>query len=286
MDLTVMKNAVTSRVARQVLLGQKHSPALLFGLGVAGVIGTTVLACKATLKLEETLDKHDVHLAQAETKQEQAYVLGNTTGKVIKLYAPAVGLGVISVAALTGSHVILTRRNTALTAAYVAVDRAFREYRERVIDEVGADKERDIRYKVGELEIHDTQKGEVRKIRTVKGDLSQYARVFDDVSSKEWNRDPETNLFFIKCQQNHLNDKLQAKGHVLLNDAYDALGLSRTSAGCVVGWVKGNGDDFIDFGLFRRDNMDEMHSFMIGENRAIWLDINVDGLVYQLLDDQ
>jgi hypothetical protein len=286
MDLTVMKNAVTSRVARQVLLGQKHSPALLFGLGVAGVIGTTVLACKATLKLEETLDKHDVHLAQAETKQEQAYVLGNTTGKVIKLYAPAVGLGVISVAALTGSHVILTRRNTALTAAYVAVDRAFREYRERVIDEVGADKERDIRYKVGELEIHDTQKGEVRKIRTVKGDLSQYARVFDDVSSKEWNRDPETNLFFIKCQQNHLNDKLQAKGHVLLNDAYDALGLSRTSAGCVVGWVKGNGDDFIDFGLFRRDNMDEMHSFMIGENRAIWLDFNVDGLVYQLLDDQ
>jgi hypothetical protein len=286
MDLTVMKNAVTSRVARQVLLGQKHSPALLFGLGVAGVIGTTVLACKATLKLEETLDKHDVHLAQAETKQEQAYVLGNTTGKVIKLYAPAVGLGVISVAALTGSHVILTRRNTALTAAYVAVDRAFREYRERVIDEVGADKERDIRYKVGELEIHDTQKGEVRKIRAVKGDLSQYARVFDDVSSKEWNRDPETNLFFIKCQQNHLNDKLQAKGHVLLNDAYDALGLSRTSAGCVVGWVKGNGDDFIDFGLFRRDNMDEMHSFMIGENRAIWLDFNVDGLVYQLLDDQ
>jgi hypothetical protein len=286
MDLTVMKNAVTSRVARQVLLGQKHSPALLFGLGVAGVIGTTVLACKATLKLEETLDKHDVHLAQAETKQEQAYVLGNTTGKVIKLYAPAVGLGVISVAALTGSHVILTRRNTALTAAYVAVDRAFREYRERVIDEVGADKERDIRYKVGELEIHDTQKGEVRKIRTVKGDLSQYARVFDDVSSKEWNRDPETNLFFIKCQQIHVNDKLQAKGHVLLNDAYDALGLSRTSAGCVVGWVKGNGDDFIDFGLFRRDNMDEMHSFMIGENRAIWLDFNVDGLVYQLLDDQ
>jgi hypothetical protein len=155
-----------------------------------------------------------------------------------------------------------------------------------VIYEVGADKERDIRYKVGELEIHDTQKGEVRKIRTVKGDLSQYARVFDDVSSKEWNRDPETNLFFIKCQQNHLNDKLQAKGHVLLNDAYDALGLSRTSAGCVVGWVKGNGDDFIDFGLFRRDNMDEMHSFMIGENRAIWLDFNVDGLVYQLLDDQ
>lgn len=304
MNLGAMKNVVTSQAARQILLTKKHSPVLLFGAGVAGVIGSTILACKATLKVEEVLDEHEFQLEQfdkaraldvnnytaKDEKRDRAVLMAKTSVNIARLYTPAVVVGGLSVAALTGSHVILTKRNASITAAYAAVDKAFRQYRERVTEEVGPEKERELRYNVETTHrrVDDTKKGEVKveELRAIRGGdgLSEYARLFGPDTSKEWNRDPATNLFYIKCQQNYLNDRLKSRGHVLLNDAYDALGLDRTSAGCVVGWVwDSDEDNFIDFGVFRDDNMNEMHSFMIGREQDIWLDFNVDGLVYDLV---
>jgi hypothetical protein len=91
-------------------------------------------------------------------------------------------------------------------------------------------------------------------------------------------------------QQNFANDRLRAKGHLLLNDVYDSLGLPRTAAGCVVGWVKGGngqttaGDGYVDFGLFDPETQ-EIRDFFRGDNGALWLDFNVDGEVYKLIGD-
>src|SRR5204863_4710295 len=153
-------DTIARKVASQQLLASKNSPRILFVGGVVGMIGSTVLACRATLKLEETLSKIEGEKSRAhqvkshvdspeyngdaqypdnELKRDLTIISIRGVGSIAKLYAPSIVLGAVSVAALTKSHNILQDRNLALTAAYTAVDAAFQRYRERVIDRYGED---------------------------------------------------------------------------------------------------------------------------------------------------
>jgi hypothetical protein len=289
-------NAVAVQAARSVLLARKHSPVIMFGAGVAGSLTATVLACKATLKLEDVLNdaEHDREKAeQARVEHPERYseddqasdertIRLRTMVNIAKLYAPAVGVGVLSYGLLTGAHVVLTKRNASLAAAYIAVDKAFKEYRARVRDELGEEKDRDFRFGSTEKEIvEETETGpqvsRVRQIKTPVG-LSMYAKPFDQLN-ENWEPVNEYNLHFIRCQQKWANDRLRSRGHVFLNEVYDALGMDHTKEGAVVGWVWGNGDNFIDFGL----GNDNASYFMTGDDNAVWLDFNVDGPVWNLI---
>lgn len=297
MKLVTVKNAVTSRVARQILVGQKHSPTIMFAGGVVGVVATTVLACRATLKLDEILTESEKNhtiadeivsprYSENDRKHDHAIIKVRTAKNIALAYAPAVGVGVLSIGALTGSHVTLNRRNAAMMAAYSALDKGFNEYRARVREEYGEDKEREIRHNVTTetVDIHDTKKGTVtQKKISVPGDASIYARYFDECSSS-WERYPEHNLIFLKCQQNYANDKLHARGHIFLNEVYDMLGIDHSKAGAVVGWVMGQeGDSYIDFGIFDGDRA-KTRDFVNGREGSILLDFNVDGVIYDLIE--
>lgn len=293
-------NAVSTRTARGSLVVQKHSPAILFGVGIVGFAGTVVLACRATLKLDEVLEEttlktamaneardHNPNYSDADHRQDIAYLRIRSGYAIVKLYAPAIALGSLSVAALTGSHHILSKRNAGLTAAYAATEKAFAEYRERVREEIGEEKEKELRHGVEERTVvEDTEQGpKKRKLRGFK-DASQYAVVFDP-QNKNWENTPEYNIMFLRTVQNYLNDELNARGHVLLNDAYEALGFERTSAGAVVGWVKYNpktdNDGFIDFGVFSDEMRDRIYDYVTGKEGAILIDFNVDGVVWDLI---
>lgn len=301
MGFTAIKNKVTSGVGRQILVTRKNSPTLLFGVGVVGVVTTVVLASRATLKMEEVLgeaekNKQQIEDAQAldsaeyteeDAKKDTALNRAKTGLKIVKLYAPAFVCGVISVAALSGSHIILSRRNAAITAAYAALDKGFREYRQRVIKEYGNEKDEEFRFGLVDREIAvDTDHG--TDVKTVKGLPSSklgsvYARIFDE-SSRHWQRTPMYNQMFLQSQQNYANDKLNADGFLFLNDVYEMLGLEKSQAGQVVGWVKGaqGGDGYVDFGIFHGDSFMAMQ-FVNGNERSVVLDFNVDGIVYDLL---
>ena len=292
MDIQLVKNAVTSKVSRQILIGKKYSPQIMFVGGVIGIVGTTVLACRATLQLDEVLkeDRNAREMAKSmahpnytdsDRRQDLAYIYLRTTVSVGKLYAPAIGLGVVSVGALTGSHVVLTKRNVALTAAYGALERGFNEYRQRVIDDVGEDKDRHYRYGSETVELVNPKSGKSKTVtRVASGDPSIYARYFD-AFSQSWSREPEYNLIFLKSQQNYMNDLLHSRGHVFLNEVYDALGIERSKAGAVVGWVlsRDDGDNFIDFGVFD-ETRERARDFVNGREGSILLDFNVDGVIY------
>lgn len=287
-------NVVSSKLGRQALLAQKHSPTILFAGGVVGVVATTVLACRATLKLDQVLEDTQKHLNDArnlqhqnysehDRQQDMAYIYIRASVKVAKLYSPAILVGAASIGALAGSHNILSKRNAALTAAYAAVEKGLREYHQRVVDEFGEDKARELRYGSEERTVvEETDKGtkKVQVKHVTENGHSPYARFFDEMN-KNWNPNPEYNIMFLRCQQNYANDRLRAKGHLLLNDVYDMLGMERTKAGCVVGWVwNDQGDDFVDFGVWEDGNMERVHDFMVGRERAVLLDFNVDGVVY------
>jgi hypothetical protein len=302
MNLKSIGNLVTSKAGRQVLKFQKHSPRVLFVAGVIGIGATVVLACRATLRVHEVLDDHHEDKGKMEAaleitasptytgkpyteedyRKDHMLLMVKTAGQFIKLYGPSIVIGVASIAALTGAHVVLNRRNVAVTAAYAALEKGFRDYRRRVVDKYGLEDDQEFRHGLEDREIvEETEQGPKVVVTKKYPDgvtRSIYARCFDENSSS-WQRAPGYNQVFIRAQQSYANDLLQARGHVFLNDVYDMLGLSRTKEGAVVGWVLGNGDDFIDFGVFGGDAF-MAKQFVNGVERNVWLDFNVDGIVY------
>lgn len=286
--------SLTGAFARTMLKLDKNSPTILFGAGVVGVVGSTVLACKATLKLEEVLEEGGDKLHKARTLQHREYtetdrvndvkiIKIQTAVKIGKLYAPAIGLGVVSIAALTKSHDILTKRNAALMAAYHALEKGFDEYRRRVVEKYGEDEDRYFRYGTREVDVVDDN-GKVQKVTRVGNDVpSIYARFFDQTCTS-WSKEAEYNRIFLNCQQNYANDLLRARGHIFLNEVYDMLGLPRSKAGSVVGWlISDDGENYVDFGIFD-ENRQIVRDFVNGREGAILLDFNVDGLIYDLLN--
>jgi Family of unknown function (DUF6353) len=280
-------NAVSLKIARSMLIGQKHSPTILFVGGVVGVVAGTILACRATLKLEEILEKSHGQIELAKTLEDEDYskedsqrdvaiVYVKNVVTVAKLYAPAIIVGTVSIAALTGSHRILTNRNAALTAAYAALEKGFSEYRKRVVDKYGEDEDRELRYGTELVQVKNETTGKTKELMRVGPEgHSIYARFFDE-ACPSWDPNPEYNLFFLKSQQNYANDRLHAHGHIFLNEVYDKLGIERSRAGQSVGWIKnkGVGDSYVDFGIFDGTKPGS-RDFVNGREGRILLDFNV-----------
>ena len=288
---------------------QKHSPEILMGVGVVGIVTSTVMACKATMKLNDILEesketrdkikevennpKYEDKYSPEDAKKDLAINYMQTGMKVAKLYAPAVLLGGASLGCLLASNDILRKRNVALSAAYMTVDKSFKEYRNRVTERFGEEVEKEIRYgiKAEQLEtiVVDEDGNETTVTDTVKTMdptlYSDYARFFD-AASPCWQNDPEYNLMFLKAQQQYANDLLKAKGRLFLNEVYDMLGLERTKAGQVVGWVYNpenpTGDNFVDFGIYDMSK-ERVRAFVNGYEPSILLDFNVDGDVWSMM---
>lgn len=295
--MKLIPNSVTRSVATAVLRSRKNSPHILFGLGVVGVVGGTVLACRATLKLDSKLDdiqdgidtvkemKSNIENPESDYTERDyykdlLYVYGRGAVDIAVLYGPAVVISGASIAALTGSHVTLTKRNTALTATVGLLHKAYEDYRGRVRTELGAERELDI-YHAVESKIIETEDGEAKEVLKVAdpNKFSPYARFFDEYCTA-WEKDAELNRLFVQHQQNYLNHLLQSRGHVFLNEAYDAFGMERSRAGAIVGWyLGGDGNNYIDFGLFDVYNKD----FINNRERSILLDFNVDGVIFDKL---
>lgn len=295
--MSFVPEVISRTVARNTLHVQKASPEILLGVGIVGLVGSTVLACRATLKMSEVLDESKNKIDQATNLKHQDYsesdrsrdltLIKYQTGvHIVKLYAPAIIVGGLSIYALTSSHNILSRRNAALTAAYAALEKGFDQYRARVVDKYGEDEDRNLRYGTEQVQIVDPDTGKKKTVTRVgPGDPSIYARFFDPVSPS-WSKEPEYNLIFLKCQQNYANDLLLSRGHIFLNEVYDMLGIPRSKAGAVVGWVvskNGETDNFVNFGVF--DGKEQVaRDFVNGREGAILCDFNVDGVIYDRLE--
>ena len=300
---------------------KKHSPEILMVAGVAGVVVSAVMACKATLKvdaiMDETKEKMDkIHKAEEDgvtesgedyfvedAKKDTAIVYAQTGFKLVKTYAPAVAIGTLSIASILASNNIIRKRNVALAAAYATVDKSFKEYRNRVIEKFGQEVDRELKYnikaeKVPTIEV-DEETGKEKKVKknafvVNPSDVSGYARFFEKYTVDEdgnsilnphWEPNNEYNIMFIKAQENYANDLLRAKKRLFLNDVYEMLGLPRTKAGQVVGWVYDEdnpvGDNYVDFGMYA-DNL-SYSDFANGLDPAILLDFNVDGNVWETM---
>ena len=310
-------NNITRTLNKAAFKFKKHSPEILVVAGVVGVIGSTVMACKATTKINDILDDtkdqldkiHEAgeRLENGETlmlkdgeeytveqnKKDLTIVYAQTALKFAKLYAPSVIIGGLSITAILTGHNITRKRNIALAAAYTAVDKSFKEYRGRVVERFGEALDKELKYGIKSKEVDEVVTNEDGTESVVKKtvdvvdatnpmNVSEYARFFDD-GCAGWTKDPEYNLMFLRDQQRYANDLLKSKGHLFLNEVYDLLGIPRTKAGQIVGWIYDekhpNGDNFVDFGIYDT-NKTANRDFVNGYERTILLDFNVDGNIW------
>lgn len=290
---------------------KKHSPEILVVGGIIGTVASTVMACKATTKVNDILEEtktqvnqvHDVLADESipeekysveDSKKDLAIIYTQSAVKFAKLYGPSVLLGVTSITCILAGHNILRKRNVALAAAYATVDKGFKEYRSRVVERFGKELDRELRYNVKAKEVEETVTDEEGNETVVKQKVkvadpnvySDYARCFDEACSG-WTKDPEFNLMFLRRQQDHANEILRSKGYLVLNDVYEMLDIPVTKAGQVVGWVydenNEDGDNFVDFGIYRIDS-EPARRFVNGDERNIWLDFNVQGDILDLIE--
>jgi hypothetical protein len=311
MKFEKIATGLSNLTGRTGLVLKARSPEILLVLGIAGTVTSAILACRATLRVEDVLENHrskadkingcwqkvqdgEISIkdySEQDRKKDLMVTYTQTAVDFIKLYGPAITLGLASIACIVGAHGIMRTRNVALMAAYKAVEEGFAAYRKRVVEEHG--EEADYMYKnglrsveVAEMAYTDDNgiKHQAQTKQILVGDpngTSVYAKFYDE-SCKQWSPNAEYNLMFLKAQQTYFNNMLIAKGHVFLNEVYDALGIDRTQAGSQVGWVmNAGGDNHIDFGIFDGNNP-RARAFVNGYERNILLDFNVDGVIYDL----
>lgn len=281
---------------------KKRSPEILVAVGVVGTVVSAVMACKATTKIDTILDETKEQLDKIheyagnpdvaekynaeDAKKNTAIVYAQAGVKLAKLYAPAVGLGILSISSILASNNILRKRNMAVSAALAAATQDFKDYRNRVIERFGKEVDHQLRYNIKATEIEETVTDEKGKEKKVKKNIevadpnaSGYVKYFTR-SNPYWEEDSSYVEMFLRSQQNYANDKLKATGHLTLNDVYDMLGFHDSKAGMVVGWIYDldhpNGDNYVEFDVKKVNLPNEQG----GYEEAYAIDFNVDGNIY------
>lgn len=296
---------------------KKYSPEILLGVGIVGIGVSTVLACKATLKVEGVLDIYEGTMEKVDeavergelgtlpgnreytledAKKDRITIKTQTAIQFVKLYGPSVTLMGASIGCILGAHRIMSKRQVALMAAYKVMEEAFANYRGRVITELGETKDAHFMYgttTVEEIETITDENGKKKKVKNEKEELipgaklSGFARIFEEekpdqmgawVGSTQFSPVHDYNLSFLASKEQYFNDKLVVKGLVTVNEVYEELGFPPTEAGMICGW------------RYKSDRGDGYISFqprgidggwaMGTDGDPIILDFNIDGVIF------
>lgn len=289
---------------------KKHSPEILVVTGAVGMVASAVMACKASTNLNEIIEKKKQKLAEVErlstpaedsteglspaaAKKAVVAVHAQTGLELAKLYGPSIALGAASLGCIFASHGILHKRNIAWAAAYASLDNNFKGYRKRLVDRLGEELDRELDKGIKIEEVEEEIVDENGKKKKIKKKVevrdpearSDYSRCFDE-TCYAWTRSAEDNKHFLNIQQNVANERLQRQGFLFLNDVYEMLGFQKTPGGQVIGWrycpedPNHMGDNYISFGIFDRIESEATRNFVNGYERSVWLDFNVDGVIY------
>lgn len=215
-----MKLALVAKGVGQVL--RKHSPEILTGLGIAGMVSTTIFAVKATPKAIQLLEQKK---AEEEVEKLAPVEVVKTTWKC---YIPTVITGVASAACLIGASSVSVRRNAALATAYTISETALKEYKNKVIETIGENKEKEVR----EAVLQDKVKNEPVSNKTVHITSHGDSLCCDYFSGRYFRCSAEK----LRRAENTINHKAFVEGYASLNDFYEEVGLERNGIGESVGW--------------------------------------------------
>ena len=234
----------------------KYSPEILTGIGIAGMITSTVLAVKATPKALRLIEEQEIELSN-QYHEEVTLTPMETVKTTWKCYIPAAITGVTSVACLIGANTVHARRGAALATAYKLSEAALVEYKDKVIETVGEKKEQVIREKIAEDKIKENPVQTNTVVVTGNGK----SLCFEPLSSRYFYGDIEA----IRRATNKLNEELLHSicGYVSVSDFYDEIGLPHTAMSDMFGW---NTDELIDLDITSHVTEDDRPALVIGHH--------------------
>lgn len=308
-----MNASTATRVFTQAgMLIRKHAPHILIASGIISMGAGVVSAAVETSAANENEDL-DTHLKAwsaitSETVPDRKVYIsakGVLGAKIAKnflfAYRKTILFTACGGALIVSGHAIQTRRYTGLLAAYSAVDRAFKNYKSGVAEVFGSEGVKKMQKWVNEKSQEDIAPEEAGDVPPIVKDLedlkamgikphridveglSPYARVYGP-GCEDWEGSKEHDELMLSTTQAYFNDRLVARGHVFLNEVYDAFGISRTPAGAVVGWTYDrNGDNYIDLRI--GDYIDDLvgNSDSTEVYRSWIIDPNVQGVIWDLI---
>lgn len=312
----VIKNVtvkLSNKMGRTGLVLKKHSPEIALYGGIAGCIGTVILACKATTKADLVISEHKERLDriqeaveivnsdemddlsvtydQKDIGRDKFICYCKTARDFLKLYAPSIALGTVSIGLILWSHGVMKKRYLGVVAAYNALDNAFKTYRNRVIAEggesldrhymFGTERSEEIREIVDE---NGKKKKEKETVETVgeNSEQSDYTRLWAPGETTAYMANHNNSLMFLRAAEENANAILNTRGHIFLNEVLDFLGYQHTDVGAVTGWVKGNKDSCVDIGIWDYSNS-LVKAFVDGRTNILPLSFNVDGVILDLI---
>lgn len=304
---TKLPKGLSGALGKVSIWGSQHAPAICLGAGLVCFGSAIAVTAVQSLKADEVIAEHEermekIHkaaeMSATYTKKDRQLdtvrVYGSTVARMARLYALPGVLTVGGTFLVLYAHGLMRRRYAALAAAYTTLERGYAAYRKRVVDRLGPEADYYFRTGVETKEINtieiDPDTGESKPVvkqetRIDPNATSMYARYFDE-HSREYQRDLQSNLTFLRGQQAWFNHLLAHRGYVMLNEVYEALDIPPEPFGQVVGWFNDPtlGDPNIDFGLvkgLRAINRTDGQVY----DKAILLDFNVHGPVWERIQE-
>lgn len=201
---------------------KKHSPEILTGIGIAGMITTTIMAVRATPKALILIEERKEEIGAE--KLEPMDMVKTTWA----CYIPAAITGTFSVACLIGASSVNARRNAALATAYTLSESALKDYQGKVIEMFGEKKNEAVKDAVAKDKVEKNPVVTREVIITEKGNTLCY----DAISGRYFKSDIEK----IKKAECELNRQMLDDMYVSLNDFYYEIGLDSVKLGDELGW--------------------------------------------------
>lgn len=317
-----LTNAFAERAEIVKTNAQAHSPEILIGVGIAGMVTSTVLACRATLKAKDVVEKRKSDLAELrevkeapenadgalysddQYKKDTRLVNFQTGMKVVGLYLPAVTVGILGASCFIKSNDIHRKHEASLTAAYMSVDQMFKKYRERVKEELGEDADDRFRYGTKTIEVEKEVTDENGKVKKKKekvevidiGEDDDYSILFDR-KSPMWDNDVCYQMAIVKDAMANLNIRIKKRaelnhnvGYMRLTEVYDELRIPRPTIIDKeyrdIGWVIDYNDPVLggtEISLNPKVVFLPPKNEEVCPRRAILLRPNVQGNIFELM---
>lgn len=222
---------------------KKHSPEILMGVGIAGMVTTTVMAVRATPKALQRIEQAGYDKGSDEAPCMDMEYTPLTTLEMVKVawpcYIPAAIVGMASIGCLICSNSVNARRNAALATAYTLTESTLKEYQEKVIEEIGEKRESGIRDAIAKDRLDKNPVANNTVVITDSGNTM----CFDVLSGRYFRSDIDK----IKKTVNELNRRMCSENYISLNEFYYELGLEGIKQGDEIGWCIDKGYIDLDF---------------------------------------
>jgi hypothetical protein len=212
---------------------------MLTGMGITGVVTTAYFAGRGSFKAAEILERENqrrIATAMEGPDKEEPLLSTKEKAKLVwPCYVPAIGVGATTITSIVLANHTASKKIAALTVASGISERALHEYKTKVIEKIGENKERTIRDEIAQDRVNKNPPTNTQVLMASEGDVL----CFDQITGRYFMSTMEK----IRRAENRINFEIINHMYASLSAFYDEVGLAPTTYSDEVGW---NGNEVFE----------------------------------------